>query len=411
MHSLMRSMAIPPCHLPRSKQNASKSSNIANHNDSSPPYIEDFFREMELTWYNQIQWHPDDDNEATNLNTDEPTWSGPVRIAILDTGIDLNHPDFANRASRRTQKGRKLAESDYLGEKTQRDRIKACRNFVDDSDDVTDFVGHGTAIAGLIMSIAPRAELYIAKTSGDLNHPKKGAKAQSGNRHSIQNVSARSHNHRTVTHDEQAIRWAIDQNVHIINLSIGFDREGSYQLIKTLKEANDKGIIIFAAAANHGNRRAIAWPARDRNLTICVTSGGEYLQLSKFAPASNGILPMFITHGENIWTHWPTNLGGGFRRMSGTSVSTPIAVGMAAMILAFLNQRNVWKPSDKAHWLGLAQEDELRTTNGMRRLLEYLSLEREGLKVLPPKLMWNNDPYLLPLQVLYNLKEALRNKA
>lgn len=97
--------------------------------------------------------------------------------------------------------------------------------------------------------------------------------------------------------------------------------------------------------------------------------------------------------------------------MSGTSVSTPIAVGMTAMILGFLNQRNVWKPTDKLHWLGLAQEDELRTTGGMRRLLEYLCLDREGLKVLPPKLMWNNDPYLLPLQVLHTLKEALRNKA
>lgn len=145
---------------------------------------------MELTWYNHISWHPDDDDTSRNTNADGPSWSGPVKIAILDTGIDLEHPDFEKRAPRRTVKGRKMAGSEFLGEKTQRARIKACRNFVDDSDDVTDYVGHGTAIAGLIMSIAPRAELYIAKTSGDLNHPAgKDSKAPPQKRHSIQNVS------------------------------------------------------------------------------------------------------------------------------------------------------------------------------------------------------------------------------
>lgn len=206
----------------------------------------------------------------------------------------------------------------------------------------------------------------------------------------------------------KALRWAIDQNVHIINLSLGFPRESSYDLSRALEEANHKGIIVFAAAANHGNREAIAWPARDRDLAICVTSGDEYNNVSRFAPSSNRQLPAFITHGEDICSQWPTELGGGFRKMSGTSVSTPIAVSMAAMILSFLNKTNAWSPEQKRRWLDRSKERRLRSTRGMGRLLEHICRDRNGLKVLSPRLMWEGDQDLDPLQALSNLAQAFR---
>lgn len=189
---------------------------------------------------------------------------------------------------------------------------------------------------------------------------------------------------------------------------MGFPRESSYELNKALEDANYKGIIVFAAAANHGNRQAIAWPARDPDLAICVTSGDEFSKVSRFAPSSNGELPMFLTYGEDVYSHWPTQLGGEFRKMSGTSVSTPIAVSMAAMILAFLNRTNAWSPEQKRQRLDRSKEGRLRSTRGMGRLLEHICRDRDGVKVLSPLLMWDDDQDLEPLEVLRKLAQPFR---
>ncbi|PTD07171.1 Ankyrin-3 [Fusarium culmorum] len=304
---------------------------------------------------NMATWNPEDDVENPRKD-----WTGPVKIAILDTGIDLSHQDFNQRAKRRTKIGLK-----DVSEKTQRERIKACKNFTDGPEhDVTDNDGHGTHIAGLIMTIAPRAELYIAKLIMF-----------------------------------EALKWAIENEINIINMSLGFSELGSLELIKTLRDADGKGISVFAAASNHGNRNPVAWPARDRRLAICVGSNDEMSKLSTFAPSTNIKFPIFVTYGENIYSHWP---GGGYRKMSGTSVSTPIAVGMAAMIIAFLNKTNEWGKDDKAGLLGRIKEWRIRGTEGMGRVLENMCRDINGLKLLSPKLMWEDDtvPDPKPIQIL-----------
>ncbi len=87
----------------------------------------------------------------------------PVKIAILDTGIDRNHPDFQHPRSTPQKNG---IISPVKGEEKQIKRIKAYQNFCDDRkdvQDVTDIDGHGTHVAGIILQLAPTAELYIAR--------------------------------------------------------------------------------------------------------------------------------------------------------------------------------------------------------------------------------------------------------
>ena len=77
--------------------------------------------------------------------------------------------------------------------------------------------------------------------------------------------------------------------------------------------------------------------------------------------------------------------------MSGTSVSTPIAVGIAAMIIAFLNKKNDLDIEDKEHNLDQPKEWRIRGTTGMGRVLARMCRESNGLRLLSPRLMWEKD--------------------
>ena len=87
----------------------------------------------------------------------------PVKIAILDTGIDLSHEDL--QQPRPKLSGSKVWKP-ASGEQNQIDRIIGKKNFCDDRDDdenVDDIDGHGTHVAGIILQLAPRARLLIAR--------------------------------------------------------------------------------------------------------------------------------------------------------------------------------------------------------------------------------------------------------
>jgi len=66
-----------------------------------------------------------------------------IRIAVLSTGIDLNHSLI--KGAFRTN------------------RIRACRSFVPSDNSITDSHGYGTHVAALLLKVAPDAQLYIAK--------------------------------------------------------------------------------------------------------------------------------------------------------------------------------------------------------------------------------------------------------
>lgn len=69
-----------------------------------------------------------------------------IKIAILDTGIDKNHPDIAARWS---------------------ERIKGWRSWIRPDDASEDVSGHGTHAASLLMTAAPEADLYVARIAKD----------------------------------------------------------------------------------------------------------------------------------------------------------------------------------------------------------------------------------------------------
>lgn len=209
-----------------------------------------------------------------------------VKIAVLDTGVDLSHPDL-------------------------RGQIKAKYNALDDSEDVTDESGHGTHICGVIAAsgvsacegVAPQAALYVAKV-------------------------ARKHTISRALHLTKAVKWAIAQQVHIISISQG-TRKKQPALHKAIKEAAAQGIIVICSAGNHGEMiDAVTYPARYPE-TIAVGALNRELVRPYFS--SKGPSVDIVAPGNQIYSTVP---GGNYHFMRGTSMATPFISGLVALKLA-----------------------------------------------------------------------------
>ena len=113
------------------------------------------FEDLNRTWDSRFEFKESDD---------------VVKIAILDTGIDLLHEDFKNTRAIKFHEGRPVSAK---GETSQIKRMpeKYWKNFCGNDDhNVQDLDGHGTQVASIILRLAPRAELCIARIcDGDVN--------------------------------------------------------------------------------------------------------------------------------------------------------------------------------------------------------------------------------------------------
>lgn len=76
-----------------------------------------------------------------------------VKIAILDTGIDITHPDF---------------KEDQSASRINR-RIKVPEDFLDPEGKAYDTCGHGTYCVGLLRRVAPEADIYVARVAKDFD--------------------------------------------------------------------------------------------------------------------------------------------------------------------------------------------------------------------------------------------------
>lgn len=131
-----------------------------------------------------------------------------VRVAVIDSGIDAGHPAI----------GKPLAG--YLTVREVNGELQ-----LDESPE-GDAYGHGTACAGIIRSIAPDCELISIKVLG----PSLGGSGRA--------LLA-------------GLRWAIEQNVHICNLSLGTTRPEFYaQLHELVDLAYFRRIMLVAAVNN-----------------------------------------------------------------------------------------------------------------------------------------------------------------
>jgi subtilisin family serine protease len=238
-----------------------------------------------------------------------------VRVAIIDTGIDTNHPDFVNRAA---------------GLSTQ--------SFVNES--VLDVQGHGTHVAGtacgkrsgpMIYGVAPDAGLFIAKVF-----------PQFGGASDADVISA--------------IRWAIQNNCQIANLSLSAPvAQGeafSDAMEQVAKNALQSGLLLVAASGNESGIRDAAGnfvgrqnpPAPVGHPANCpsILAVGALTQDLTVAPYSNGGQSNpangqvnFAAPGDFVVSSWPTGFTlpkRGYNIDSGTSMAAPHVTGLLALL-------------------------------------------------------------------------------
>lgn len=229
-----------------------------------------------------------------------------VKIAVIDTGIDTAHPDFTGR-------------------------IVATASFV--SDSVEDDNGHGTHVAstvagsgaksnGKYIGVSPEASLYVAKV----------LRADGGG--SMSGVMA-------------GIEWAVlDQNVQIINLSLGGvgSCDGTDALSVMCDEAvTQAGVVVCVAAGNTGpDERTVGSPGCARRvITIGAMDDNDRIaNFSSRGPTADGrVKPDIVFPGVNIvaaqaqGTQMGQVVAEGYVSANGTSMATPHASGVAALML------------------------------------------------------------------------------
>ena len=207
-----------------------------------------------------------------------------VKIAILDTGCSA-HPNF--NAS-----------------------IKTTRNFLNLTNNVEDFSGHGTHVTGIIASngnnkvfgIAPDVELHIGKVA---NNKADGLDPD---------VVA------------SAIDWYSDK-VDIISMSLGFQSDNPK--IKTAVD-NCQALIVAAHGNDSNQTRTMGDFPAEYDSCLAVGSLGlvnNSMVLSNQSIKSSGL--NIVAPGEQINS---TFLSGTFKELSGSSMATPYVSGVLALI-------------------------------------------------------------------------------
>jgi subtilisin family serine protease len=210
------------------------------------------------------------------------TGSG-VRVAIVDSGIDTEHPDL---------KG-KVRES--VEAVTEDGKI----NFKPSTSG--DQAGHGTACAGIITSIAPNAELYSVKVLGP-------NASGSGDMFLV------------------GLDYAIKQKFQVINLSLGTTKRDYFgPLHDLLDRAYHAGCIVVAAANN------LPYPSYPSIFSSSIVSvvkraGGDPFNFGY----RYGHVIELVAPGVEVKTTWP---GGGYRQLTGNSFACPYIVGIIALLM------------------------------------------------------------------------------
>lgn len=139
------------------------------------------------------------------------------------------------------------------------------------------------------------------------------------------------------------------------------------EIQKAIRHANSQNVLVFAAASNNNGNRTnpIGFPARVRDLVICINSSSSQNHKSVFSPPGADWRRNFSVVGEGLEAAWALTQGLIVR--NGTSCATPIGAGIAALVIEYSRQ----KLSPR-----IERGNDLFTIAGMNKVLFECMTER-----------------------------------
>lgn len=225
----------------------------------------------------------------------------PIRVSIIDSGIDATHPDLQNR-------------------------IAASENYVTPGSAATDDYGHGTHVAGLI-GAALNNGIGIAGPAPQVTYDVRKVLDDRG-QGSITNVA-------------QGIKDATDADAKIINLSLQIGT-ASTVMHNCIKYAYSRGVLLIGAVGNFFPS-PVQWPAAFPEVFAVAATGyddthasysdiGEEVEIAAPGGDAGHSLLSTWSKNENAKKKCPSLVGGLYCANRGTSMAAGIVSGVAALV-------------------------------------------------------------------------------
>ncbi|CAM9923086.1 unnamed protein product, partial [Chrysoparadoxa australica] len=244
-----------------------------------------------------------------------------IVVAVLDSGVDIGHPDLKDRIFFDKKLCPNASDIDD----------KPCQgiNVLKKNSDVSDDVGHGTHVAGIISAIAdnklgvagltdPRVKILpikvISKDTNDFIY----------NNRLMTDIFA------------DGIIFAIQRGAKVINISMGWPKVIETPKIKNaLKHAADNDVVIVAASGNN-NKQIPLFPCTNENV-ICVGAADNQGKITEFTNFGGKV--DILAPGESIVSTYPREEVEsrilrirGYESIKGSSQASPFVAGIAASL-------------------------------------------------------------------------------
>jgi len=274
---------------------------------------------------------PDDSLYGQQWSLAEMGWdpgeleeAGAVVVAVVDSGLDYEHPDISPQVWTNAAEAKGAAGVDDDGNGYVDDvrgwdfsdapGLPGEGDYLERDDDPRDESGHGTHVAGIIAAVVDN-QLGIAGIAPGvrLMPLRAGFNLPGGGYLEDDDLAA-------------AVVYAADNGAHVVNMSWG-DPLFSPLIQDVIRHAARAGCVLVAAAGNEGNDQ-VFFPARlDETIAVAASApGGQVASFSNWGYSIDLAAP-----GHRILSLAP---GGGYGERSGTSMAAAHVSGLATLVLA-----------------------------------------------------------------------------